>query len=124
MRRRRTSRVRVVAAALVALMAVAVAALVAVAVVDPTVLWRVDGDAVAQSLSRASDDFRALPPCDPRKGGRWRCAVERDAGSGMSDAYVVEVEGDCWRAVRVKTPHPESPPRVDGCFGPLDFIWP
>ena len=112
------------AGAAVLLVSLAIAALVVVAVADPTVFWRADGESVAASLDRAGDGFRALPPCDPRGRGRWRCAVERDPGSGMSDRYTVRVDGDCWRAVRLEHERGSAPARLDGCFNPLDFLWP
>ena len=121
---RRASRVRVAAAAVILLISVALAALVAVAVTDPTTFWRVDGDAVAESLERAGDGFKALPPCDRRGEQRWRCAVESDPGSGMSDAYRVDVDGTCWRATRINERDATAPARLDGCLGPLDFLWP
>lgn len=102
----------------------AITAIGVIAITNPGAFWTADGRAVAESLQRAGDGFAVLSPCDQHDGAsRWRCDIEDDPGSGVSDAYLVVVVDDCWRAVRIGgVDFGKSP--LAGCFLVLDFVWP
>ena len=92
----------------------------------PEDLFETDGEALGSSLARELDG--AGGACAARgDGGRYRCAVEVDAGGGSrTRSFRLTFDGDdCWRARRAGAGGARgTQARSTGCVGLRDFVLP